>query len=202
MKKIDHVKTTSKQPLIIVKPNGRFANQIFQAMIAFEIASRVPEAHISGIDINEIGLHLPKPDNMDGPNLIQLGGHRFNLDFVSYLIKNNIYDGVLINGWGMDLSHFVNLNSYKNKFNFVGKPTEVSDKEVLIHIRTGDSLLGGHPKYFPLQFDFYEKIIEEVGLKPVFIGEMEDSNYIKTLKNKFAGAKSGGMFDRNVMHTK
>lgn len=182
-------KVIAKRPLIIVNQKGRFANQVFQAMLAFEIASRVPDADIYGIDIKEINLNFPKHENIQGLNLIHLARHTFNLDFASYLIRNNIFDGIQIDGYGMDLSHFVNLDLYKNKFSFSGNPTKISDEEVLISIRAGDILSGWHPKYFPLQFDFYEKIIQEIGLNPVFVGEMQDNEYIKALKNKFSDAK-------------
>jgi hypothetical protein len=179
----------TKKPAIIVNHKGRFANQVFQAMVAFEIASRVPNAQIYGIDIKEVNLTFPQHEDIESLNLISIVEHRFNLDFVSYLIKNNIFDGVKIDGYGMDLSHFVNLNSYKKNFKFSGNPSKIKDDELLISIRTGDILSGWHPKYFPLQFDFYEKIIQEVGLEPVFMGETQDSNYIRTLKNKFSHAK-------------
>ena len=42
-----------------------------------------------------------------------------------------------------------------------------------IHIRLGDTLAGAHPDYYPLPISVYQKVCEETGRSPAFIGEFD-----------------------------
>ena len=66
----------------------------------------------------------------------------------------------------------------------------LSSSEIAIHIRLGDALDGVHRDYFPLPLDFYQKICEESGCNPVFVGELESGgDYMQQLKKRFPDAR-------------
>jgi hypothetical protein len=65
-----------------------------------------------------------------------------------------------------------------------------TDASVAIHIRTGDALDSTHPDYFPLPLSFYERVIDQSGLSPVFVGQVDSENwYVRRLREKFQGAR-------------
>lgn len=98
-------------------------------------------------------------------------------------------DAVLIKGWGMRLPYFGNPAPYRNLFQTSLKGEEVSEDELLIHIRGEDILSGWHHHYFPMPFSFYENVIKTTGLRPVFMGQIEENDFSLALRKRFPDAR-------------
>jgi hypothetical protein len=173
-------------PKIIIKPNGRLANNMFQLMLAYELKKRVPLADIFGLSLPEWGLQFASTQLVQP--VATLKRHKFDLDLVAYLLKSGLLGSVLIDGWGMRLSNFPDRDFYRKLFVTDVKAKEISDQQILLNVRSEDIESGKHPKYYPLPFSFYEKVIDISGLQPVFMGQLDNSDYVMALRKKFSGA--------------
>lgn len=176
------------QPEILIQPNGRLANQMFQMMIALQIQRRTGMGEILGYKMPEWKLvSRPVPDR-ERRSLV-LHGHHFDLDYVAYILRSGLMDAVYILGWGMRLPYFGNPAPYRNLFQTSLKGEVLADDELLIHIRGEDILSGWHHHYFPLPFSFYENVIGLTGLRPVFMGQLDDNEFSSALKRRFPEAR-------------
>jgi hypothetical protein len=87
-------------------------------------------------------------------------------------------------------SNYLPAAGYKGWFpTLLGEGTEVSDSELLIHVRLGDVKTYSHPMYGPLPISYYRYLINFTGLSPVFIGEIDTSDYCIALRGAFPNAK-------------
>jgi len=59
---------------------------------------------------------------------------------------------------------------------------------IVINVRGAEISKGVHKNYLPIPLNFYHKIINETGLKPVFIGQLGDDKYSDSLKKEFPDA--------------
>lgn len=174
---------------IVIRPNGRLANRMFQYMLATEIGRRVGDAiPVCGLALPEWNIALPAPGSHANPTVV-LERHVFNLDRTAYLLRTHALRTVVINGWGMRLEYYRGPEAYRPSFPLdAGSAFAARDDQLLINIRAEDILSGWHPRYFPLPFSFYEHVIERTGLSPVFMGQLDDGPYCTALRRRFPAA--------------
>jgi hypothetical protein len=177
---------------IQVKILGRMGNAIIQMMVAESL--RID----SGLEVN-ISLALPStyfspPYQVNAINeegyekVIYIRNVHF-FDFNKVINELKSCDSILIKieAWVQRIELFERHKDFfsnnlvpeisSNTFNF--------DNNLLVHIRAGDTLgKAGSNRYFPLPISYYEAIIEDAKLEPVFIGEL-DNFYGEILKRKF-----------------
>ena len=165
---------------IVIRPNGRLANRMFQYMLATEIGRRVGDAiPVCGLALPEWNIALPAPGSHANPTVV-LERHVFNLDRTAYLLRTRALRTVVINGWGMRLEYYRGPEAYRPSFpRDAGSAFAARDDQLLINIRGEDILSGWHPRYFPLPFSFYEHVIERTGLSPVFMGQLDNGHHTK-----------------------
>lgn len=173
-------------PKIIIRRTGRIANQMFQLMIAYELKKRVPLAEIYGASLVEWNLQFD--DTKVTPSVLVLKRHKFDLDHAAYLLRTRLVGSVVIDGWGMRLSYFPDPSFYKRLFVTNVQPRRIHDNQILLNIRSEDIENGHHQRYYPLPFSFYECLIDTTGLQPVFMGQLDNTDYVLALKRKFNGA--------------
>jgi len=176
-----------RHPKIIIRPKGRLANNMFQLMLALELKKRVPNAEIYGLSLPEWGIHFKKTE-VSLPSLT-LQRHKFDLDLSAYMLKTGLLNTVIIEGWGMRLNNFPDIAFYRKLFATNETGITLGDRQILLNVRAEEIVSGKHSVYYPLPFSFYEKVIDESGLEPVFMGQLDDSDYVNSLKHKFSGAK-------------
>jgi hypothetical protein len=179
---------TSEEPLIAIMPGGRMANRMFQLMLAHEIRNRAGVGQIVGYDLPRWGLVSPLPEVAPEPYAV-LVNHAFDLDHAAYLLRSGTLRAIVIQGWGMRLAYYKSPQPYRELFRTTARGHALRDNELLIHVRAGDILDLHHPYYFPMPFSFYEEVIAATGLRPVFIGQLDDNPYSDALRRRFAGAK-------------
>ena len=179
---------TSEEPLIAIMPGGRMANRMFQLMLAHEIRNRAGVGQIVGYDLPRWGLVSALPEVAPEPYAV-LVNHAFDLDHAAYLLRTGVLRSIVIQGWGMRLAYYKSPQPYRELFQTPARGHVLRDDELLIHVRAGDILDLHHRYYFPMPFSFYEEVIAATGLKPVFIGQLDDDPYSDALRRRFAGAK-------------
>lgn len=176
--------------LIIIRQSGRLANQMFQLMLATELRNRTGKpVPVVGFDMPEWQLVSPSFTKPAGGSLA-LKRHVFDLDTAAYLLGSGLVPCIEIEGWGMRLEYYKGPANFRPLFGSALTPaTRLSDGELLINVRLEDIMSGRHPKYFPLPFDFYQRVLDETGLKPVFMGQLEENAYVAALRAHFPGAR-------------
>ncbi len=176
---------------IIIQPRGRLANQMLQLMLAIELKNRTsPDLEIIGYHLPEWGLSAPLNEVPSADRSLVLDGHSFDLDKVACALRLGLLDTVVIRGWGMRLEYHRDPLPYAELFQATDTPIHrLDDSEILIHIRGEDVLTGYHPKYFPLPMSNYEFLVENTGLSPVFIGQLDDNFYTELIHKRFPGAR-------------
>ena len=174
---------------IIINPRGRFANQMFQLMLALSIKVRLgKDIKIAGYNLDDWGLRNDEKLTVNEKH-ITLRWNNFNLSQAVYLLENEIINTVIIDGWGMRLENFEHPKTYADLFLTNASYQTIQDDEILINIRCEDILSGWHQLYYPLPFAFYRKVIAVTGLKPVFMGQLESNLYTDDLRRNFPDAK-------------
>lgn len=178
---------------IVVQNTGWLANRMFQHMFAHELAYRVGKpVTICGESLPEWGIELPEPmlpPKGSAPDAHVLRLLNFNVDALASAMRQGIVGPVILDGWPMRVEYYRAPEHYAQLFRPDEAPSyQASDDEVLLHVRAGDTIDGHHPLYFPLPPAYYAKVIEETGLRPVFIGELEDNRYVEILRSSFPEA--------------
>lgn len=177
----------NEKPIIIVRPNGRMGNQMFQLMLALELSKKLDNAPVYGYslpDWNISAVQLPAlrhlPDQM-----FMISKNKFNLNNLLALVKKQYLNGIVIEGWGMRLEYYGEPERYRKLFCSSVEPHHISRHEILINIRAEDIVSGFHPHYFPMSFSFFEQVISSTGLTPVFMGQIATDKYSLALKERF-----------------
>jgi len=179
---------TSEEPLIAILSSGRMGNRMFQMMLAHEIRARAGVGQIAGCHLPRWGLISQLPEVAPEPYAV-LSNHAFDLDQAAYLLRTGVLRAIVLQGWGMRLAYYRSPDPYRALFRSPVQGHTLRDDELLIHVRAGDILDLHHPYYFPMPFSFYEEVIAATGLRPVFIGQLDDDPYSDALRRHFAGAK-------------
>lgn len=174
---------------IIISPNGRFANIMFQHMLAVQLQRRLGAgAVIYGPGMPEWGWPAAEPP-VSPANPRTIGGQLFDLDELAYCLRSGAFDAILIKGWGMRLEYFPHVDEFRAMFRSDVVGQRIADDEMLISVRAEDIESGWHPAYYPLPFDFYEAVIRAENKRPVFIGQLEPGPYVNALRQRFPHAR-------------
>jgi len=163
---------------------------MFQLMLAVTIARRIGGGiPIVGYDMPEWSLRGLKPQSIPGPS-IYLRSHKFDMACIIYLYGVGAISSIKILDWGMRVEYFKNIEMYRNLFKVKNNSSiEIRENKILFHIRGEDISSGMHAEYFPVPFLFYEKLIDETGLQPVFMGQLAPDAYTDAIRERFKGAR-------------
>jgi hypothetical protein len=172
---------------IVIRPNGRFGNQMFQVMLARAIAARIPGSRVFGYNLPEWRLVAPDIGPFHPPYL-EFHGQRINLADTAALLKSGLFTTLVIFGWGMRLDYYDDAEVYRRLFRSSRSVRGFGREHIVIHVRGEDVMRGLHPDYAPMPLSFYEAVIRSTGLAPVFMGQIDDGPYCQALRERFPGA--------------
>ena len=176
--------------VIVMRHRGRFANKMIQYMAAMTLASRIKDCTIVNVSIPEWGIEIPD-DTQD-----QLFFDNIKWDYFRINIEE------LCNAANRSQSIRIILDDYLQRMDFLMRQQfyfgifpqrsdlshEITDNDLLINIRAAE-ILNGMPQYPLLPIAFYEDIVTRAGLKPVFTGQLNNSEYVRQLRLRFPGAR-------------
>lgn len=170
-----------------ISPVGNLGNQMLQLVLATAIADKVPGLEIAGHDMSLWGLQGSPP--RDGW-LPSLKGHHIDANFVARLYRLGLLDRTRLTGLGFRFEAYGSPSRYRDLFAPRVPPPVVFGPDVLlINVRAGEVLGDVHPDYGPLPHAYYERLIAETGLTPVFLGQIDDGAYSAALKARFPAAR-------------
>jgi hypothetical protein len=177
------------RPIVHVTQMGNIANKMIQYMAARRIAQDVEHCQLSNIEIPEWGISFP--------NLFPFGGFDLELtqqDLNSQSVIDRLRSGqiskVNINSYCQHISNYPDRDLCQTLFvaNHEQYPG-FDDHYMVFNLRGGEVLDGRHPDYTLIPIEFYQDIIRNTGLIPVFLGQMEDNIYWDDLRKAFPGAR-------------
>jgi hypothetical protein len=171
---------------------GRLGNKMFQTMVAHRIARRVPGAIVTGDPLPEFGLappRLPRPARH-----VAISGHRPDIEAATQLLASGEVEAVVTRALCCRMALIEPLETVRALFPPPATPVEgYGPDRLLINIRApylrreGDR--GVHEGYRPLPLAHYARLIAETGLRPVFLGQLDDGAYTAALRARFPDAE-------------
>jgi hypothetical protein len=177
------------RPTIQIIRIGNLGNQMFQYMFAPSLQMRVPGSVVFGYKLDQFRAFSPDHTEIKGV-IKKLTGHDVDIDRIAYMLNAGIIDGVKCAGFFNRMNYYdTHRDIFAAMFNSSVSEFEVfGEKHLVINIRAGEIMRNVHPDYTPLPFHFYAKLIEDTGLEPVFMGQIDGSDYVNRLRAKFPSA--------------
>jgi hypothetical protein len=166
---------------------GNLGNRMIQYLAAVALAARVPGARLAQIHLPEWGIQVPPLDGA-GARIAVARGARLDLGGLAEALNAGAVDRVDIRSYAQRIDNFLGPEAYRDLFRGPDLPGAGPD-ELLVNIRQGDILDGHHPDYVLIPIDFYAELVAQTGLAPVFLGQLESSPYMRSLKRRFPGAR-------------
>ncbi len=176
-----------RQPVIQVSPMGAVGNRMIQYMAALALASRVPGVRLEKVHLHEWGIQIP-PTPVDPARTIVALDPVIELDRLAAALRDGAADCVDIRTYAQRVENFLPRQSYRDLF---GGPSMsgAGPDELLCNIRQGDVVDARHPDYVLIPIDFYAELVEQTGLRPVFMGQLEPTPYMDALRARFPQAR-------------
>ncbi len=166
---------------------GGLGNRMIQYLAARALASRVPGSQIAQIHLPEWGLQIaPAPPAED--EVLVVTEPLLDLDRLAVLLNSGRVRRVDIRSYAQRMANLPPQEACLDLFTGVPGLRTAPD-ELLINIRQGDILDGHHPDYVLVPPDFYAELVERTGLSPVFLGQLDHSPYMVTLRDRFPRAR-------------
>jgi hypothetical protein len=179
--------------VLVIGHRGNLANKMLQYMGALTLARRIKDCAIVNVSIPEWGIEIP--DDTQHQQFFD------NLDLWTWdAFRPHVQEICTIANKSPSIR--IMMADHLQRMEFLGSPEfyngifpknshlyhKVTDNELLINIRAGE-ILGGVPHYPLVPIAFYEEVVEKTGLSPMFIGQLESSEYVAELKRRFPGAR-------------
>lgn len=168
---------------------GNLGNRLFQWMVARAVGQRVEGAAYSAIDLAPFGIvHPPLSGEFSTTEIVTTPA--VPLDHLAFILAQGAVQRVDIRTYGQRVENLLPPQAYRDLLPVL--PPEAEDArpdEILCNIRQGDILDGHHPDYVLLPPEFYQDIVALTGLAPVFMGQIENSPYMRRLKRMFPQAR-------------
>jgi hypothetical protein len=138
---------------------------------------------IEGYDIQEWDLKAPR--SSAAPSDVIIVDHRTRRWAICRMIDAVKPALVHVNAITFRMGNFCDPALYERYFPTIEGPIMVPDDTLLVHIRAGDVATLTHDRYGPLPVSYYQYLAKFTGMKLAFIGELEETDYIRALKKAF-----------------
>jgi hypothetical protein len=167
----------------------QLGNKMFQFMFCNELQKCCPEFSLHRANIPEFNLIMQERPSK-GKTLTIGGGYVHDVKYLTYLLNNGIYDNILIDTLCLRLEYYLNRNEYQTIFHsdYVPDAKYLGDDHLLINVRANEVLSAVNIDYGPTPVEFFAQIIEETGLKPVFMGQLGTEFYSDAIRDRFKDA--------------
>src|SRR5665213_477755 len=180
---------TGHAPVFHVDRRGALANQMIQFMVALKFRSMVPECRISNVILPAWDIEHPPIDGGE-PVEVQRSELRLDLHDWAARIRAGTLRRVVFSCFGQRMEHFLHPAYYRSVFKTpLGSPVGFDERYLVCHVRAGDVLDGNIPNYTLTPVEFYSDLVEQTGLKLVFIGQTAENFYTMRLRERFPTAK-------------
>ena len=180
------VETHASTPVIQVSPMGGLGNRMIQYMAALALGARVPGARYSQVHLPEWGIQVAPVEGDLRTEVVTDAA--VPLDRLGAALRGGAVERVDIRSYAQRMANFGPAAMYREVFR---SPSVrgTGPGELLCNIRQGDILDARHLDYVLLPVEFYAELVERTGLSPVFMGQLDDSVYMRALQARFPRAR-------------
>lgn len=174
------------QTIIRVNHVGRMANHIAQMMFVRTLQNLCRRSIVvEGFDLPDWKLSRSRSDT--DRSQVSIGSHLTRANLIAAMIDHCRPRTIDLDGVILRSANFI--GDYSDLFPFECAKPIFASNQLVIHLRLGDVAELSHPHYGPLPISYYRYLVDLTGLDPVFIGEIDDSNYCRTLRLMFPQAQ-------------
>jgi hypothetical protein len=182
----------TRRKAIVIGHRGNLANKMFQYMGALTLASLIKDCEIVNVSLPEWGIEIPDDtqdqrffDNVDlwawdpfRPQIYDLAAMANRSESIRIMMADHL----------LRMEFLLAPPVYNRLFPITAQTDfEFTENDLLINIRTGD-ILSGVAHYPLLPIAFYEELVARTGLRPVFVGQLHPSDYVRQLRLRFPAA--------------
>lgn len=175
---------------------GNPGNIMMMYLSALKLKSYIPNSFISNIDIpifninipdmntSGLGLHNKQTTNSKQHGYVPVSG-------LSYAASVTNASFVSLEGFCQHVDNFPKKSEvdYDKLFPPLNGENGGTENDIVINIRGGDILQGIHPHYCLIPPEFYSFVINKTKKLPIFYGQLDDSPYMRELRNRFPTAR-------------
>jgi hypothetical protein len=180
------------RPIIHVAGSGNIGNQMIRAMSAMSIAERVEGARLSGISLPEWNiLHPVIPRSSGVLETFSSARHMdINADHLVQMMRMGRIHRIELSSYAQHLSNFLPVEYYRNIF--IDPRLDIpkfGENDLVINIRGGETLRAIHADYTLVPVEFYQEVVSQTKLRPVFMGQIDSNPYTDRLRQVFPNAE-------------
>lgn len=177
-------------------PIAGLGNNLFHYLLANVIRDHVPDAVLVGDRLPEwvaphskVTEETRSPEQGD-PEIIELYGHVIPLRTAIERLRSSDNIEICTRSLALRMEYFGrHLELARRIFAAdVLRSPGFGDDHIVFSIRCGDIYRGAHPNYTLLPISFYQYLVRKTGLKPAFVGQIEDNDYCHALREVFPAA--------------
>ena len=137
-------------------------------------------------------LTLPAIPQQTGHHRLRYTSNRaaiLDFDAIAADVVRRGTDRVELNLYSSQVGNLPPVEAARAHFPLLTQAEGYGADVLLINVRAGEILQAVHPEYTVLPVSFYRELVAESGLRPVFLGQLDDSRYVRSLREAFAGAE-------------
>lgn len=179
--------------LIEIVPMGNLANRIIQYLVALEIQERVPSAILSNVRLPELDIVAPLLEvNVPAQESLTIYDDEYiDVETIVVLVRQRAIRHLRIFNYCQRIGNFLSLDRTRELVSALsskaGDVTTFDDSHIVINIRAAE-VLDGILHYPLLPIGFYADLVRRSGKKPVFMGQLDGSDYCTALRAEFPKA--------------
>lgn len=186
---------------------GNIGNKMIQYMVCCKLQNLISGSKICNICIDDFNIKNSPSIINSHENTLVLNDH-MDICFDSIVNYASQHSDLKISleGFFQKLEFYPSVADCRELFHSDIELQEVfADDELVINIRCGE-LITGQVSWYPiLPVAFYEHIIEVSGLKPVFVGQLDNALYVEKIKQAFPDARyipsKGALYDFQLVRS-
>ena len=168
-----------------------YANLMIRYMVARKLSDYLSDVRISNVDLPYWTISEPSLEARQCEKSCKLlAEQHVPFNQIKYLSERDIITRVDWFGYGQRLENFPHKSVCNDLFR--AEPSiglDLPDDCLLCPIRAGEVLDAIHPGYTIVPVEFYEEIVEETGLTPVFMGQTGENAFTRKLRSRFPKAR-------------
>lgn len=171
---------------------GNLGNKMLQYLAALSLRERLPGFELSNVRIGEWQIDLPPIPQQTWHHRLRYTSNRsavLDVDAVAAHVARRGTDRVELNFYSSQVGNLPPVEAARAHFPLLTQAEGYGADVLLINVRAGEILQAVHPEYTVLPVSFYRQLVAESGLRPVFLGQLDDSRYVRSLREAFPGAE-------------
>jgi len=161
---------------------------MFQYMFGRALQAKVPGSLLTGFGLKEFNIRRPTEIPLTGIG-VKLERHAVDVNRIAYLLNAGSINHVHCAGFFLRMDYYDSNSKFSALFN---APEDIcsgfDERHLVINIRAGDIMRNIHVDYAPLPLNYYRHLIDTTGLVPIFMGQIDESEYVQRLKRAFPDA--------------